>query len=268
MSPRGKTFTIITPSYNSAAKLRATIESVLAQDPDLYEYLIIDGGSRDETLEVLAGYDGRLRWVSEPDRGIYDAMNKGIALASGRYLYFLGAGDLLQPFVLEAVAARLPEDDFGFVYGSVRVPGDETPYYGEVSLNWLCFGYNLCHQAIFYGRGVVDALGGFDLRYPLRADYAYNLLCFSDPRVRVQYLDLVIAEYEASGVSHFNEDAQFVRDFPQMVGASLGLSRRMSAGPVFGFLCRLKFSRAFRACGRAAFRLAAAAKPPSGARGK
>src|SRR5258705_11239297 len=93
---RRKRFPIITPTLNSGPKLEATINSVLSQKEDLFEYIVVDGGSSDETLNLLRKHGERIKWISEKDRGVYDAMNKGIGMASGRYLYFLGAGDHLR----------------------------------------------------------------------------------------------------------------------------------------------------------------------------
>ena len=108
-APRSaKPFSIITAAYQAGSKLDATIKTVLREDPELYEYIIVDGGSTDSTIEVLKKHGDRVRWISEPDRGVYDAMNKGIARSEGRYLYFLGAGDVLYPGVLPAIAQSFP----------------------------------------------------------------------------------------------------------------------------------------------------------------
>src|SRR5690348_3752223 len=95
---------VITPTLNSGAKIAATVASVLSQKKELYEFLIVDAVSTDDTLDHVRAHGSALRWVSEPDEGIYDALNKGIRLTSGEFLYFLGAGDRLLPGVLEAVA--------------------------------------------------------------------------------------------------------------------------------------------------------------------
>src|ERR1044071_1031705 len=98
---------VITTTFNSGSKIAATVASVLSQKKELYEYLVIDGGSTDGTLAHLRAQGPALRYLSERDEGIYDAMNKGIRLTTGKFLYFLGAGDRLLPGVLEAVAAEI-----------------------------------------------------------------------------------------------------------------------------------------------------------------
>src|ERR1044071_3807314 len=101
-------FSVIIPSYNCGPKLEATIESVLSQQAGLYEIIVVDGGSGEETLDVIRKIRGRLRYVSESDRGVYDAMNKGVAMASGKYVFILGGGDRLRGGVLGRVAKLLP----------------------------------------------------------------------------------------------------------------------------------------------------------------
>lgn len=253
-------FSIITPTYQAAAGLRATIESVLAQDPTLFEYLIVDGGSTDDTVEIIDRYSDHLRWISENDQGIYDAMNKGIELSSGRYLYFIGAGDILNPGVLTSVAANVPDHDRGLVYGSFHLRDDKTEYYGEVSKWFLLLIYNICHQSAFYGRELFEYLGRYDLRYPVRADYAINVEAFCDSTIEKRYIDLVIADYEGGGISQSDEDEVFVRDFPALARRCLGVNRLIAPEPFFSLVMRLKFSASLRAFGRRVFQAYAAVK--------
>lgn len=246
-------FSIITPAFQAAAKLESTFATVFTQEDGLYEYIVVDGGSADGTLDVLQKYNGRIRWISEPDRGVYDAMNKGIKLSQGRYLYFLGAGDLLQPDALAAVAALVPQHNCSVIYGNFKVPNDETTYYGDVGKLWLYLVYDLCHQSIFYGRDIFTLHGPYNLKYQIRADYELNLMAFSDPRIEQRYIDMVIAEYERGGLSEFFEDKAFTKDFPAIVCRSLRLP------PIIGLLCapvlRLRFNSSFRALGRSLFQL-------------
>src|ERR1044072_9580601 len=101
-------FSVIIPSYNCGPKLAATIESVLSQPAGLYELIVVDGGSDDETLDVIRKFKGRLRYVSEPDRGVYDAMNKGVAMSEGKYVFILGGGDRLGEGGAGGRAAAVP----------------------------------------------------------------------------------------------------------------------------------------------------------------
>src|SRR2546429_3018448 len=116
---RRKRFSIITPTLNPGPKLEGTIKSVLSQNKELFEYIIVDGGSTDETLNIIKKYGEHIKWISERDCGPYDSMNKGIGTANGDYLYFLGAGDLLRQNILEKVQKYIPGTPLTFIYGNV-----------------------------------------------------------------------------------------------------------------------------------------------------
>jgi glycosyltransferase involved in cell wall biosynthesis len=250
-SPSLLPFSIITAAYQAASKLDATIETVLREDPSLFEYIVVDGGSDDSSIEVLKKYRDRIRWISEPDSGVYDAMNKGIAISAGRYLYFLGAGDVLYPGVLSRIAAELPDHDRAVVYGNFSVPNDDTKYYGHVGKYWLCLVYDICHQSAFYGREVFEMLGKYDLRYPVRSDYLTNIRAFCDERIEKKYVDLTVACYERGGMSELLIDNAFVEDFPAIIRENLKIP--WAAGPIFDFALRLRFNASFRAFGRRVF---------------
>src|SRR5579871_5963814 len=127
-------FSIITTTYNCGSKIDHTWASLLAQDFADFEYQVIDGNSKDGTQERLAAIkDSRVQFCSEPDRGIYDAMNKGIARAQGRYLFFLGAGDWLLPGVLQKISLHLAESNDVLVYGNVLMGTEESVYDGRFS---------------------------------------------------------------------------------------------------------------------------------------
>lgn len=210
-SSRKPLYTIITPTYNSGAKLEATAESVLSQNPNLYEYVVIDGASSDGTTALLQSYGNRLRWLSQPDMGVYDAMNKGIDLSRGRYIYFLGAGDTLKPDVLAHIAPLLPTQPLVFAYGNVQLSDSPKSFNGRYS-RWKLSRVNICHQAIFCERSVFNTIGFFDLRYRVLSDYVFNLKCFGNPRITKKYLNEVIAEFEGGGLSARESDAQFLAD--------------------------------------------------------
>jgi len=217
-----KLISIIIPTYNCGRKLAATMESVLSQPGELYETIIVDGGSTDETLRVIEEYGGNVRFVSEPDRGVYDAINKGIGLAAGKYLFFLGAGDRLKEGVLGQVAGMLPAGELSFVYGDAYLVRHGVRVCGEFSMKEFIIR-NICHQAIFYERTIFDMLGGYDLKYKVYADWAFNMKCFADRRVRKIYLDMVIADFEGWGISDTQDDVEFYRDLPRLIRKYVGL---------------------------------------------
>ncbi|MGC1322440.1 MAG: glycosyltransferase family 2 protein [Candidatus Udaeobacter sp.] len=211
---------VITTTFNSGEKIAATIASVLSQRKDLYEYLVIDGGSTDDTLAHLREQGPALRYQSEPDEGIYDGMNKGIRLTSGEFLYFLGAGDRLLPGVLEAVAAeitKLPGQRQiarpTLLYGNVTSSHYRRPYDGRFD-RFKLLRRNICHQAIFYQRSVFERLGCYNTKYRLLADWEFNIRCFNDRGVCKRYIPLRIADYEGGGESITTPDPAFYADFP------------------------------------------------------
>lgn len=170
------TFTIVTVTYNAASCVERTMQSVLAQTYPHVEYLVIDGGSSDGTPDVIRRYASRLtNWISEPDRGIYDAMNKGIRMATGDYLLFLNADDTLSgPDVLQRVADALADEAASMpdvVYGSWRVETSYGVYHREPGdIMRLRSQWVISHQATFVRVSLLKQRP-FDLQYRLCADY-------------------------------------------------------------------------------------------------
>jgi glycosyltransferase involved in cell wall biosynthesis len=217
-----KLFSVVVPTYNCGRKLAATLDSVLSQPRDLYEVIVVDGGSGGETLGVIEEYAKDLRFVSEADRGVYDAINKGVAMSSGKHLFFLGAGDRLKEDVLARVAEILPEGQPSFAYGDAYLVRHDVRQGGTFSKTDFV-NRNLCQQAIFYERSIFDLLGGFDLKYGVYADWAFNMKCFAEPRVRKIYLGLLVADFEGWGISDTQEDCAFNRDLPRLIRRHVGV---------------------------------------------
>ena len=214
-------FSVIIPSYNCGPKLAATIESVLSQTQGLYELIVVDGGSAGETLDVIRKFEGRLKYVSESDRGLYDAMNKGVAMSAGKYVFILGGGDRLRDGALGRVAKLLP-DEPTFAYGDAYLERHGVMMGGQIERADF-IRTNICQQAIFYERTIFEMLGGFDLKYKVYADWAFNMKCFADTRLRKVYLGTVVADFEGWGVSDTQTDAHFVKDFPTLIRKYVGL---------------------------------------------
>ena len=215
-------FSIVIPVLNAAEGLERSIDSVLREPAEWWEMWVMDGGSEDGTLEVLRKHEGRLRWASERDAGVYDAMNKGIARSGAPYLYFLGAGDTLRPGVLEKVARQAPRTRAGLVYGNVFMHDRHVVWDGE----WTAEKFRTrtpCQQAIFYDRRIFGWHGGFDVRFKTLADYAMNIRCFGDKRVRKVFVDEVIADYEGAGFSANYRDEAFYEARPELLRKWLGV---------------------------------------------
>lgn len=219
-----KLFSIITPTYNSGGKLPQTIASVLAQDRDLFEYIVVDGGSTDDTESVLRSHGRSLKYISEKDEGVYDAMNKGIEMSRGKYLYFLGAGDRLRENVLREISGEMPRARLFFVYGNVYMVDRGAVYGGEFGKRQLREN-NICHQAIFYERDIFDLLGKYEHKYKVLADYVFNLKCFSHKEVKMKFIDHVIADFEGDGMSATERDPHFISDRSRLIRSHLGVSQ-------------------------------------------
>jgi glycosyltransferase involved in cell wall biosynthesis len=219
-----KVFSIIMATYNCGQKVENTLRSIFSQNRELFEVVILDGASTDKTIDYLKKYENDLTLVSEKDNGVYDAFNKGIALATGRYIYFIGAGDCLRPGILEKVKESLPVADTpAFVYGKCYFVEQKFDN-GKKFESKLFVRDNLCQQGIFYHRRVFELVGKFDLRYKILADWLFNLKCFIHDGITKQYLDYVIADYEEGGLSaDINRDPVFLKEFPLFVKNQFGI---------------------------------------------
>ena len=186
-------FSIITVTYNAAKVLEDTIQSIVTQTYKNLEYIIVDGGSTDETLDIIHKYQEHITTViSEPDQGLYDAMNKGIKLATGDYLCFLNAGDglheddtLLQ-MVHSINGTALP----GVLYGETEIVDSQGHFLymrrlsAPATLTWKSFkqGMLVCHQAFFARRDLVEP---YDLRYRFSADFVFFVFALMFPDMQV-----------------------------------------------------------------------------------
>jgi len=211
---------IVTVVLNGAGTLERAIESVTKQAFDDFEYVILDGGSTDGSLDILRRHEAKVRWRSEPDEGLYDAMNKAVRVARGRWVLFLGADDELTCSLAEI--APLLRDDRTIYYGDVYMPRRQLVYDGPFTAYKIMFT-NICQQAIFYPRRVFQ-LHRFDTRYKLWADHELNMACFGDPRLRFEYIDKLICLFnDYSGASAHTTDAKFEADRERLIRTDLPL---------------------------------------------
>jgi len=218
---RDQLVSIVLAVFNAGDAVRKTIESICSQTYSQRELLIVDGGSSDQTLDIIREKEeGIAYWVSEPDRGTYDAFNKGIAHAKGDWLYFIGAGDFfVDKMVLERLFTVPPKGML--IYGDV-VWGNTGKFYdGRFSKLKLC-RRNICQQAIFYHRDLFRKWGGFDIRYGLLADYAFNMKCFGDPHTAPEYRKMAVACFGLDGVSARMSDEAFETEKADLIRGSLG----------------------------------------------
>lgn len=173
--------------------------------------MIIDAKSLDDTLLIAQGYakaSGKMKMVSEKDNGIYDAMNKGIKMARGEWLYFMGADDSLKnKNVLSAVVNHL-DKDAGIVYGNSIWMPENRKEEGEWGYRRL-LNMSINHQRIFYRRTLFEKYGDFNLLYKIAADYELNIRFFCHNGIQKKHIDLAVANYHSSGYSFGKVDEDF-----------------------------------------------------------
>lgn len=206
---RGPKFSIITITFNAAAVIEPTLQSVLEQTYTNYEYLLIDGGSKDGTVEKARGSGIEFAHiVSEPDNGLYDAMNKGIALASGDYLCFLNAGDAFYaPETLQTIAdAATAEETLPDVLYGETAEVDEARNFVRMRrlqaperLTWRSFrsGMLVCHQAFYAKREIAPM---YDLQYRLSADVDWCIKVMKKAKKLVN-VNATVVNYLQNGLS-------------------------------------------------------------------
>lgn len=213
-------FSIIIPTFNSARTLVNCFESICAQEFKDYEIVVVDGISTDNTLSIIKMYADRiehLNWVSEKDAGVYDAMNTGIKMANGEWLYFLGSDDQLYDVqVLNDVAKHLStKPKCEILYGNAYFLESKIVWHGQFNITRLLQERNICHQAIFYKAAIFEKLGNYNLSYKICADWDFNIRCFMHTNISIEYVDRIIANYQdGSGVSYNNLDSDFYKLIP------------------------------------------------------
>ncbi len=216
-------FSIITVTYNAAETLPATLASVKEQSCKLYEYIVMDGVSKDNTVQLATDANiTNARIISSPDKGLYDAMNKAIDVATGEYLIFLNAGDAFHsPDTLQKIADVIMNHDFpGIVYGQTQLVNANRQRIGdrhltapeELTLKSFAEGMLVCHQAFIALRRIV---GHYDLRYRFSADYEWCIRCLQHSRNNV-YIPHTIIDYLSEGLTTANRKASLKERFKIM----------------------------------------------------
>ena len=210
-------FTIIIPTYNSANTIKSAIASVLMQSLTSFEIILLDACSSDLTLKIVESFkDKRIKIVSERDKGVYDAMNKGITLAQGEWIYFLGSDDEFNnDKVLFNIYQHLKQNNsinilYGNVYFNSGRPAwasSSNIYDGEFTFEKL-LNQNICHQSIFYKKDfIVSNKLSYSLKYPICADWDFNIKAWL--KSSFTYIDLVVANFNAGGISSSNINDDF-----------------------------------------------------------
>lgn len=205
---------IITINYNNAEGLRKTMESVLKQTYHDYEYIIVDGASTDGSVDVIKEYENQLNithstihllWSSEPDNGIYDAMNRGIRKAKGEYTLMLNSGDyLVDEYVLERIIPELDGTDIvqgnnieecsGKTYRNRGCGRSDIDFFDVMKGHFL-------HQSSFCKRDLFERYGYFDESYKMSGDTKFFMNCLGKNDASFKYIDIDVANYDLGGIS-------------------------------------------------------------------
>ena len=201
---------ILIPTYNSASTLNAAFDSILTQSFRNIEVWVIDGVSSDNTIDIVNSHkksDHRIHYITELDKGIYDAMNKGIDLAQGEWIYFMGSDDrLYNRNVLDRIFCSKRTEEYDILYGNVL--SDNKIIHGEFGPEKLV-KKPIPHQAMFYRRAIFQKYGGYDISCQCRADYLKTIELFFMRGVRWKYLNETIAHYMRGGYSDSVYDMGF-----------------------------------------------------------
>jgi glycosyltransferase involved in cell wall biosynthesis len=222
------TVSIILPTYNVEKMVELTLASICSQAYRNFELIVVDGKSNDKTLDVITSYQkqqGNCSWISEQDRGLYDAMNKGIKRARGQWLYFIGAGDAMIDCLDQVVPFLLDQNTI--YYGDVYLPSKNKTYAGEYRWHTLV-SRNINHQSIFYPRGVFDTYS-YNLKYRILADYELNLRCWGEGHFQFRYIPVLVAIHNENGLSHHEIDEAFEEDKPGLVARYFGRRMKLRA---------------------------------------
>jgi glycosyltransferase involved in cell wall biosynthesis len=217
MSENGKCpfISIIMPVYNAGKLIQQALDSITTQTYDHYELLLLDSLSNDSCIPLMKAAevkDPRIRLLLEKDKGIYDAMNKGVELAKGEWLYFMGSDDVFfDKNVLSNIAGFLsPEVDM--IYGdSLWIP-ENVLEEGECSPHKLSH-QNINHQRIFYRKQLFAEWGNYDLQYKIASDHELNIRFFCNQQIRKQYIPVTIARYHSGGFSANKLDEVFWKNW-------------------------------------------------------
>jgi Glycosyltransferases involved in cell wall biogenesis len=203
---------IITVVRNAEKTIENTILSIVNQTFDDYEYIIIDGASSDSTNNIIDRYKTRIhKHISEPDAGIYDAMNKGILLSEGEWIYFLGADDTLYCNNTLSNFFAQYDNNADVLYGNVIFKNSKKVFDGEFDYNKMCLSCP-CHQAVFYKKELFKRFGLFNTKYKINADAEMHIRTFCTDDILWTFKDQIIAIFNDTGVSSVRIDFDMRND--------------------------------------------------------
>jgi glycosyltransferase involved in cell wall biosynthesis len=223
-------FSLITVSYNSSQTIADTIESVLSQTYHDIEYIIVDGNSKDNTIEIVKSYEplfnGRLRWISEPDNGLYDAMNKGVRMVTGDVVGIINSDDLFcdSEAISKVVSVFKNDNVLEGVYADLYyVAQDDT---NKIIRKWITgyqksftSGWHPAHPTLYLKSNVYIKYGLFDLNFRLAADFEIMLRFLDNYKIKVSYLPESFVKMRLGGETNksihnvYNQNIECIKSF-------------------------------------------------------
>lgn len=206
---------IVTVCYNSLKSIEKTIQSVLNQTYPCFEYVIIDGSSTDGTIDVIKKYqkdfNGRLKFYSERDKGIYDAMNKGIEKCTGDMIGILNSDDYYESDTLEIVRKEADDYSYQILYGMIRQVnhGEEMGIVFKNHHNLPVAMIN--HPSCFVSKKIYDDYGLYNIHYKIAADYDYMLMCYKKNVIKFKPIYKVLTNFDVNGISSYSPISRLER---------------------------------------------------------
>lgn len=201
---------IITVTYNSEKTLKDTIESVLKQNYKDYEYIIVDGLSKDGTMNIVKEYEpkfeGKLRYISEKDTGLYNAMNKGVKMATGDIVGLINSDDMYaNENVLQTIVNKFKETSCDGTYANLIFMDEETMSIPQriwkSPKGKLENGWHPAHPTLYLRKEIYDRIGEFDTNFRIVADYDFMIRMMKDKSIKLEYIDDVLVHMRAGGTS-------------------------------------------------------------------
>lgn len=195
---------IITINYNNAEGLQKTIDSVVNQSFQDFEFIVIDGNSSDKSVDVIKQYPRLNEWLSEKDKGIYDAQNKGVLKAKGDYLLFLNSGDVLTNKVLQKVSSALSGGK-SFYYGNLILEKNSVKenHFApkEIDMDFI-LNSTFWHPCVFIKSTLFKSFGLYNTTFKIVGDYEFFIRCLLKPNITTEYINEFITEFDGNGISN------------------------------------------------------------------
>ena len=220
---------IITINYNRKSDLEKTIQSVINQTYKAFEFIIVDGGSTDGSVALISNYQSSItKWISEPDKGIFDAMNKGISMANGDYLLFLNGGDFfLNDDSLKLAMDHVNTSSEDIIYGNILV---EMSFGGNLVFKYpdkLSFKFflvrDLPHQATFIKKSLFDKYGDYDITNKINADWSFFILAICKYDATYKHIPCVFTVFQAGGVTESKSKKERIMDQREFLENHFGM---------------------------------------------